>query len=212
VKTIDLTKRQSAIVEIVKQNGPITGEQIAETLHLTRATLRPDLSVLTMVGFIEARPRVGYYYNQTKGRNVDLDLLKKLLVRNYKSVPIVVSETRSVYDAIVTMFTEDVGTLFVVRDNRLQGVLSRKDLLKVAVSGGDLQSLPVNIVMTRTPHVVTIDVAATLYQAAVKMVEREVDALPVTKPLDNGELEVVGRVSKTTIARAFVELGEPEKF
>ncbi|HZH59292.1 MAG TPA: HTH domain-containing protein, partial [Metabacillus sp.] len=42
MRKIELNKRQEQIVEIVKANGPITGEQIAEHLKLTRATLRPD--------------------------------------------------------------------------------------------------------------------------------------------------------------------------
>ncbi|MEJ7530393.1 helix-turn-helix domain-containing protein, partial [Staphylococcus hominis] len=60
---MELSKRQEQIIDIVKTKGPITGEQIAEKLNLTRATLRPDLAILTMSGFIEARPRVGYYYS-----------------------------------------------------------------------------------------------------------------------------------------------------
>ena len=36
---MELNKRQDEILEIVKGNGPITGEQIAERLNLTRATL-----------------------------------------------------------------------------------------------------------------------------------------------------------------------------
>ena len=58
-KAIELSKRQQQIVDIVKNNGPITGEHIAERLDLTRATLRPDLAILTMSGILEARPRVG---------------------------------------------------------------------------------------------------------------------------------------------------------
>ncbi|NWN98797.1 MAG: HTH domain-containing protein, partial [Bacillus sp. (in: Bacteria)] len=37
---IELSKRQEKIIEIVKENGPITGEHIADKLNLTRATLR----------------------------------------------------------------------------------------------------------------------------------------------------------------------------
>ena len=51
-----LTKRQENILEIVTNYGPITGERIAEMLSLTRATLRPDLAILTMSGLLEARP------------------------------------------------------------------------------------------------------------------------------------------------------------
>ncbi len=56
--------------------------------------------------------------------------MMNLKVKDFQSVPVVVSENMTVYDAIVHMFLEDVGTLFVV-DHRsfLQGVLSRKDLL-----------------------------------------------------------------------------------
>ena len=63
---IELNKRQDEILEIVKGNGPITGEQIAERLSLTRSTLRPDLAILTMAGFLDARPRVGYFYSGKK--------------------------------------------------------------------------------------------------------------------------------------------------
>ncbi|MDD4335542.1 MAG: HTH domain-containing protein, partial [Desulfotomaculaceae bacterium] len=47
-----LTKRQENILEIVTNHGPITGERIAGMLSLTRATLRPDLAILTMSGLL----------------------------------------------------------------------------------------------------------------------------------------------------------------
>ena len=58
---IELNKRQEHIIQIVKDHYPITGESIAAQLGLTRATLRPDLAILTMAGYLEARPRVGYF-------------------------------------------------------------------------------------------------------------------------------------------------------
>ena len=124
---MELNKRQEKILEIVKERGPITGEQIADELNLTRATLRPDLAILTMAGFLDARPRVGYFYTGKSGTQLVSESLKGLFVRNFQSIPIVVSESTSVYDAIVTMFLEDVGTLFVIdKDNLLVGVLSQK--------------------------------------------------------------------------------------
>lgn len=48
---IQLNERQEKIVEIVKAEGPITGEHIADKLGLTRASLRPDLAFLTQIGF-----------------------------------------------------------------------------------------------------------------------------------------------------------------
>ncbi|WP_211227399.1 helix-turn-helix transcriptional regulator [Alicyclobacillus contaminans] len=204
-----MTKRQQQILEIVKRQGPITGERIAELLSLTRATLRPDLSILTMAGYLEARPRVGYYYSGKRNGDIYGEALRKLKVKDYKSVPVVIGEKASVYDGIVTMFMEDVGTLIVVRDSLLQGVVSRKDLLKVAIGGGDIRQFPINMAMTRMPHVVTVDIEESLYEAASLMVRHEVDSLPVVRPHpESSGLEVVGRVSKTTITRAFVELGQ----
>ncbi|MGB9826762.1 MAG: HTH domain-containing protein, partial [Desulfofundulus sp.] len=108
---MELSKRQEAILEIVKKEGPITGEQIAERLSLTRATLRPDMAILTMAGLLEARPRVGYYYSGKTPNKVIAEKLHRIKVGEVKSVPVVVSEHCSVYDAVVTMFIEDVGTL-----------------------------------------------------------------------------------------------------
>ncbi len=75
---LELSERQKKIVEIVKENGPITGEHIADRLDLTRATLRPDLAILTMAGFLEARPRVGYFYTGKTGSELLTEKNKKI--------------------------------------------------------------------------------------------------------------------------------------
>jgi len=104
-----------------------------------RATLRPDLAVLTMAGLLEARPRVGYFYSGKTPYMLIAEEIRHLKVIEVKSVPVVVMEDVSVYDAIVALFTEDVGTLFIVNsDGYLEGAVSRKDLLKVALGRGDL--------------------------------------------------------------------------
>lgn len=208
-----LTKRQENILEIVSNYGPITGERIAEMLTLTRATLRPDLAILTMSGLLEARPRVGYFHSGKSRYRVVAEKLNSVLVDSVKSVPIVVSEKCFVYDAVVTMFIEDVGTLFVVREGGLlEGVISRKDLLKTTLGGHDIQKLPVKVVMTRMPNLVLTTPEETVWLAAKKIITHEVDALPVVRKVnlaDGSEgLEVVGRLSKTNITRLFVELGE----
>lgn len=208
-----LTKRQENILEIVSNYGPITGERIAEMLTLTRATLRPDLAILTMSGLLEARPRVGYFHSGKSRYRVVAEKLNSVLVDSVKSVPIVVSEKCFVYDAVVTMFIEDVGTLFVVKEGGLlEGVISRKDLLKTTLGGHDIQKLPVKVVMTRMPNLVLTTPEETVWLAAKKIIAHEVDALPVVRKVnlaDGSEgLEVVGRLSKTNITRLFVELGE----
>jgi CBS domain-containing protein len=208
VLTIQLSKRQEQILEIVKGNGPITGEHIADRLSLTRATLRPDLAILTMAGFLDARPRVGYFYTGKNGVQLLAENLEKLFVKDYQSIPVVVSENISVYDAIVTMFLEDVGTLFVVdQSSLLVGVVSRKDLLRASIGKQELNDLPVNIIMTRMPNLAMCTRDDLLIDVAKKLIERQIDAMPVVKETDAG-FEVIGRVTKTNIAKALVALAE----
>nr|NNM90396.1 helix-turn-helix transcriptional regulator [Bacilli bacterium] len=203
-----LTKRQEAIVSLVKEYGPITGEQIADRLSIAKATLRPDLTVLTQTGYLDAKPRVGYFFNEEKHNELALPSIHHLLVRDYQSIPVVIKAQDSIYEAVVKMFTDDVGTLIVVREQILQGVISRKDLLKIAIGQSDLQSIPVQLAMTRIPHVVTVKESDTLLSAATKMILHEVDSLPVVEENEQRGLIVIGRISKTSITRAFSELGQ----
>ena len=82
--------------------------------------------------------------------------LSSITIEDIMSVPIVVSASKSAYDAVVTMFLEDVGTLFVVDGKGcLFGVISRKDLLKASLSqGADLHNLPLAMVMTGLSKIV----------------------------------------------------------
>ncbi|MED3627492.1 transcriptional regulator CcpN [Bacillus subtilis] len=210
MSTIELNKRQEHILQIVKENGPITGEHIAEKLNLTRATLRPDLAILTMSGFLEARPRVGYFYTGKTGTQLLADKLKKLQVKDFQSIPVVIHENVSVYDAICTMFLEDVGTLFVVdRDAVLVGVLSRKDLLRASIGQQELTSVPVNIIMTRMPNITVCRREDYVMDIAKHLIEKQIDALPVIKDTDKG-FEVIGRVTKTNMTKILVSLSENE--
>ena len=203
---VELSDRQEQIIEIVKENGPITGEKIANKLNLTRATLRPDLSILTMVGFLEARPRVGYFHTGKSGTELIAEQIKTLRVQDYQHVPVVVKEDYTVYDAITMMFLEDVGTLFVVDEHScLLGVLSRKDLLRASIGKQDLNELPVHIIMTRMPNITVCKKDDLIIDAAQKLINKQIDGLPVIKETEQG-LEVIGRITKTTITEIFVEL------
>ncbi|WP_230130590.1 helix-turn-helix transcriptional regulator [Bacillus sp. CECT 9360] len=205
---MELNKRQEHILQIVKDNGPITGEHIADQLNLTRATLRPDLAILTMSGFLDARPRVGYFYTGKSGMQLLTDSLKKIFVKDYQSIPVVVGEGISVYDAIVAMFLEDVGTLFVVDKNSLLvGVLSRKDLLRASIGKQELSSIPVNIIMTRMPNITMCMKEDLVIDVAKKLIEKQIDALPVVKETDKG-FEVIGRITKSNITKAFLALAD----
>ncbi|GAA0482601.1 transcriptional regulator CcpN [Salinibacillus aidingensis] len=203
---MELSDRQEQIIEIVKENGPITGENIADRLSLTRATLRPDLAILTMAGFLDARPRVGYFYTGKTGSELLTEKLKKFKVKEFQSIPVVVTEDVSVYDAITTMFLEDVGTLFVVNNQSyLVGVLSRKDLIRASMGNQDLSEIPVHIIMTRMPNITVCTKEDLLLEAAQQLIEKQIDSLPVVQEKENG-LEVVGRITKTNMTKVLVGL------
>jgi CBS domain-containing protein len=210
VRTIELNKRQEHILQIVKDQGPITGEHIADRLNLTRATLRPDLAILTMAGYLEARPRVGYFYTGKTGAQLLTDKIRKVKVGEYQSVPVVVNEGVSVYDAICTMFLEDVGTLFVVDEHSLLvGVLSRKDLLRASIGKQELTSIPVNIIMTRMPNITFCEKEDYLIDVGKTLIDKQIDAMPVVKKTDVG-YEVIGRITKTNITKLLVALANDE--
>jgi len=211
VVKIELNERQEKILAIVKQQGPITGENIAELLEVTRAALRPDLAVLTMSGYLEAKPRVGYTY-KADGFNTKIKkILNQYKVKDIMSLPVVVKEKCSIYDAIVTLFLEDIGSIFVVEeDNCLTGLASRKDLLKATMGQVDFHIVPVSVIMTRMPNVITADIEDTVVDAVKKLVEHEVDSLPVVRKTagcsGKESLQVVGRITKTNITRLFLDL------
>lgn len=208
-----LTPRQQKIAWMVRTLGPITGEQIAERLNVTRAALRPDLAILVMSGMVEARPKVGYYYTGKNVVSMLTEQISRIKVQDIQSVPVVVTASTSAYDAVVTMFLEDVGSVFVVEPGSiLAGVVSRKDALKVAIGGSDLYKMPVKVLMTPMPKIVVTSPDEPVLMAAKKIIDNEVDSLPVvtTQTTEQGTkvYEVVGRLTKTNIARLFVEIGE----
>ena len=205
---VKLSKRQEQIAQIVREEGPVTGSAIAEHLEVTRSALRSDLSVLTMLGVLDARPNVGYYYVGLSKETQTAERLKSFLVSDVLSQAVVVNGETSLYDTIVTIFTEDVGTILVCDDSYLVGVVSRKDLLRASMGQTDSHAMPISMIMTPVSKVITVEPSDTLVEAAQKMIDYEVDCLPVVIREDVGNkkrLKVVGRVSKTTVAKVFLE-------
>lgn len=207
-KIIQLSDKQTQILDIVKTNSPITGEDIAQIMKTTRAALRSDLTFLTQLGLLEARPRVGYCYSNTRhGYDIYMKMIQ-MSVSDYQSVPIVLDEKSSAYEALVSLFINNIGTLFIVNsDGMLEGVLSRKDLLKLAIGNTNMHKVPVSVIMTRMPNLVMTTPDESLWHAAQKLITHEIDGLPVVKKRGIDQYEVLGRFTKTNVVRAFVDIG-----
>lgn len=203
---MELSQRQMKIIEIVKEHQPISGETIAKQLGLSRATLRNDLSILTMTGLLDARPKVGYFYT---GQTVEPLLFEKLYHTKVTEVmipPLLISQTVSVYEAVTTLFMYDVGSLYVKNDqDELIGVLSRKDLLRFAISNAAPEKTPVAMIMTRMPNIVTITPEETILTAGTLLGRHEVDTLPVVDPQE--PKKVIGKITKTRLMNYFIQAG-----
>lgn len=206
---IQLNDRQLKIIDIVKSNEPITGERIADKLNVTRATLRSDLVVLTMTGILDARPKVGYFYVGEGNFSNESTSFKQLKVSDVMGVPLTARQSDTVYDVIVNIFLEDSGGVFIIDDDDyLCGVVSRKDLLKATMGNKDIKNDPIGLAMTRMPNIATVLEDNSISDAARMLVTREVDSLPVVMYEDGDihKMKIVGKISKTSITRLFLEL------
>ena len=209
-----LSPRQEDIVCLVKENQPITSEAIAEKIGVTRAALRADLAVLTMIGSLDARPKVGYVYSGKSSSGFVYQQISKIKVSEIMSKPVTVSEDTMVYDAIVYLFLNDVGTLFIENNGVITGAVSRKDFLKISIGGTDIHKVPVGVIMTRMPNIICAKENDNAYDLAKKIIEHEIDSIPVVQILEKADgkdqMKIIGKVSKTNITKLFVKLGENE--
>lgn len=202
--------RQTEIIDIVKEKGPITGDEIAEILGLSRATIRSDLSVLTMINILGARPKFGYFYTGKSLFSQISNDLKNLKVKDYMSLPFSCDQKTSVYDVVVDIFMEDISSMFVTEGGYLAGIVSRKDLIRFMIGDADIKETPISVIMTRMPNVFYVNVDDSVYKAANLIVTKGIDALPVVKVIDDKDLEVVGRFTKTNVTRLFVDVCDQE--
>ena len=74
----------------------------------------------------------------------------------------------------------DVGSLYVKNaEEELIGVLSRKDLLRFAISNSAAEKTTGAMIMTRMPNIVTITADQTILTAGTLLARHEIDTLPV---------------------------------
>lgn len=190
-----LSERQKEILKIVRNYGPISGEEIAEKLNLSRSTLRVDFSNLVSRKLIGSKTNRGYTFLKEEC---------PVYVYEIMSAADCVDPNISVYDAIVHIFSKDLGTIVVAENSELKGMISRKDLLKSSINSGNLEKIPVHMIMTRVPNVIYCTANESIKDAAKKIIEHEMNALPVVEEKE-GRLMVVGRFTKTNLAKLYVK-------
>lgn len=207
VLNMELSARQKLIIDIVKNHEPISGDNIAAKLDLSKSTLRSDLAVLTMIGVLDARPKVGYIYSGLDFQPLIQEQLNDLLVEDLMAPSVNITQETTIKDAITTLFMYDVGSLFITEteNHDLSGILSRKDLLR-SVSMGNNLDVPVALIMTRMPNIYVTYPKMPILQAAKLISLHEIDTLPVVE--EKGSKKVVGKISKTILVNLLIEVGE----
>lgn len=205
---MELSSREKKIVKIVQKYEPITGDEIAKELSLSKSTIRTELSLLVKVGILESKTNVGYFYNNKKLENLKYDYLKSIKVSEVMGLGVTSTIDEKVPDVISKLFIHDLGTIFIVDKNKnLVGVVSRKDLLKLVVANTNSNNLPIAMAMTRMPNIVYTYADENLLDPLRKLINHEIDCLPVVKVQDE-IIEVIGRISKTTLTRVMLDILE----
>ncbi|MFF2481794.1 helix-turn-helix transcriptional regulator [Paenibacillus sp. NPDC058071] len=211
---MQLSTRQLELLELVKKQEPITGEQLAESMGVSRPTLRSDLSLLVMLGMLDAKPKVGYFLGnayRSTNNSAARERFDSIKVHEIQGVPVNVPETLSVHDAVITLFTENADTLLVINEQkRFVGIVTPKDLLKITLGNAGSGVIPVSMVMTRYPNIVSLDPEDSVTDAVRKMMLHQVDCLPViVSSEERGRgAEVTGWVSKSNLVRLMSDIAE----
>lgn len=193
---------------MVKRDAPITGEQIAEWLGVSRPTLRSDLSLLVMLGLLDAKPKVGYFIgNALRRENALLHNAKSLKVGDVQGMSVNIPASFPVHDAVVALFTENADTLLVVNEHKhFVGIVTPKDLLKLTLGNPNAATIPVSMVMTRYPNIITARQDDSVLDAVRKMIAHQVDCLPVvTVDAVSGHAEATGWITKTLVLRILAD-------
>lgn len=89
--------------------------------------------------------------------------------------------------------------------DELTGVLSRKDLLRAAISNQNTDKTPVAMIMTRMPNIITITGEKTILEAGGLLLQHSVDTLPVVE--HEQSKKVIGKFTKTKLMEYFITAG-----
>ena len=192
---MDLTERQKKILIMLKEKSLLSGDEIAQNLNITKSALRTDFSILTTLKLITSKQNKGYSYN---------DKCTTIKVRDCMSPQNSIDIRTSVYDAIIHLFNYDLGTLVVVENEKLVGIISRKDLLKATLNKKNIEKTPVSMIMTRMPNIIHCFEDDNIIEAIEKLIKHEIDSLPVLRK-EKGKLSLVGRFTKTNVTKLFYQ-------
>ncbi|OIK56592.1 CBS domain-containing protein, partial [Oenococcus oeni] len=192
---MDFTKRQTRIINMLKQTSPLTSEKIAGNLELSVSTIRPDLRFLTSVEILNARPKVGYEFKGNQLLNFDYDHIYQTPISEILLPTTEIKASDTLQVAVGKLFLKDVGSLYVVNEKGdLVGLISRKDLLRASLNNSNVQSMMASIIMTRMPNIITATPDMSVIEAGKLLLLHKVDSLPVVEK--QSSRHAIGKITK----------------
>ncbi len=203
---MDFTKRQTRIINMLKQTSTLTSEKIAGNLELSVSTIRPDLRFLTSVEILNARPKVGYEFKGNQLLNFDYDHIYQTPISEILLPTTEIKASDTLQVAVGKLFLKDVGSLYVVNEKGdLVGLISRKDLLRASLNNSNVQSMMASIIMTRMPNIITATPDMSVIEAGKLLLLHKVDSLPVVEK--QSSRHAIGKITKNRIFQHFIEIG-----
>ncbi len=134
-----------------------------------------------------------------------------MLAKEWMAVdPIVIDENTSIMKATQLMKEHGIRRIPVVRDNRIVGIVSDRDVKEAAPSKATsldvhelyylLSEIKVKDIMTPDP--ITLDENDSVEKAAVIMLENRISGMPVV----NKQGEVVGLITQTDVFKVMISI------
>ena len=108
------------------------------------------------------------------------------------------SSAATLRDAAARMWKQQTGSLVILDDGALIGIITERDVMKAVARGDDLDATPISAVMTRT--VITVTPDDSIEAAAEHMATRWIRHLPVV-----ADGAVVGMVSQRDLCALLVK-------
>lgn len=178
-------------VECVKANSPVT--EVFVALEKFKVGAIPICDENTPIGIVEARELI----NEAIALR---GALKKKVALRYRAYDAIVKELISINpsislkEAITIMAENDIGFLPIIENEKLVGIISETDVVKIIVNNGDLSAPVYKYANTKS---IVVHKDATLREAAELMINNNIRHLPIV----NDDGKVLGVISVKDIIR-----------
>lgn len=113
-----------------------------------------------------------------------------------KQNPTSISPTTTVKEAACLMRDNAIGSLLVVENNKLLGIVTKTDLVRNAMASGMPVTTPIDQVMTHEHDIASVTAEDDLFEAIEKMNDHKVKHMPVES---NGK--VLGVITMTDVLK-----------